>query len=76
VKFGRSIQSVRKQDDAMAIRILEDKQLEFGEGIGAYGFEICKLEEQDINTYWSGRDLESHLEKQYKSGLFLLIRQQ
>jgi hypothetical protein len=75
VKFGRSIQSVRKQDDAMAIRILEDKQLEFGEGIGAYGFEIFKLEEQDINTYWSGRDLENYLEKQYKSGLFLLIRQ-
>jgi hypothetical protein len=60
----------------MAIRILEDKQLEFGEGIGAYGFEIYKLEAQDINTYWSGRDLESHLEEQYKSGLFLLIRQQ
>jgi hypothetical protein len=56
----------------MAIRLLEDNLFEFGEGIGVYGFEIYKLEEQDMNTYWSGRDLESQLETNYKSSLFLL----
>jgi hypothetical protein len=72
VKFGKSNQDFRKRDNSMAIRILEDKQFEFGEGIGVYGFEIYKLEEQDMNTYWSGRDLESQLETNYKSSLFLL----
>ena len=55
----------------MAIKILANKQLEFGEGIGAYGYEIYESKEQDLKTYWRGRDLEDQLESQ-KSSLFLL----
>ena len=56
----------------MAIKILEDKQLGFGEGIGAYGFEVYVDAEQDMRTYWSGRNLESQLQDAYGSGLYLL----
>jgi hypothetical protein len=58
----------------MAIKILENRQLGFGEGIGAYDFEVFSDREQDLQTYWRGREIEDQL-RDSNTGIYLIPKQ-